>query len=346
MAGAVPSFALSPDAAWNALPRTLGAALEHLGSTIDVDDLGAAMGLPVMLAAPWDDRPLKRWPGLARDAFLVDAAHLFGIPIRELHPPEAARGLESVDEYAQHFDASYRPLILRALEHGQPVLAWLGANDFGNEFPIWGRIVDGAEQGIGLKAAYYAAADSSGSSGSVVVTLSKPPVQVYVVEETVPAAPPPAEIRRCAWDHWQAILSNRVGDRFGVITGPGAFDAWIDRLDSASAASEDAVAVVQGHQCLARATVAAHQAAVAFIDKMLGKGIGQEVSRAMSLRDACQEVVEALAHSTDACNVGQEYSLRTSRLKLISHVASAWGAASTARELFESGPSGLDGPAH
>ncbi|UCF33584.1 MAG: hypothetical protein JSV78_14750 [Phycisphaerales bacterium] len=299
------------------------------------------MGLPVMLAAPRDNGPLEQWAGMARDAFLVKAAHLFGIPIRELHPPEAARGLESADEFVQHFDASYRPLILRALEHGQPVLAWLRANDFGNEFPIWGQIVDPAEQGIGLKAAFCAAAASSASSGSVVVTLSRPPVQVYIVEETTPAAPPPAAIRRYAWDHWQAILSNRVGDRFGVITGPGAFDAWIDRLDSGSEGSEGAAAVVRGHQCLARATVAAHQAAVAFIDKMLDEGIGADISRGMSIRDACQEVVESLSHSTDAYDVGREYATQASRLKLMSHVASARSAASSARVWLESVPTRL-----
>jgi hypothetical protein len=298
------------------------------------------MGLPVMLAAPREDMPLEQWTGLARDAFFVKAAHLFGISIRELHPPEAARGLESADEFLQHFDASYRPLILRALEHGQPVLAWLGANDFCNEFPIWGQVVDCAEGGVGLKAAYHMAADSSASSGAVVVTLSKPPVQVYVVEETALAAPPLAQIRRCAWDHWRAILSNRIGDRFGVITGPAAFDAWIDRLDSASEEFEDAVAVVRGHQYLARAIVAAHQAAVAFVDKILGEGTGEDASRAKNLRDACQEVVEALSHSTDAYDMGRDCSNRASRLKLMSHVASARGAASGATALLEGGSTG------
>ncbi|UCC31209.1 MAG: hypothetical protein JSU86_02815, partial [Phycisphaerales bacterium] len=102
-------------------------ALAHdAGYEINLDDLNAALGLPWMTPAVPRERDLACWPMYARDAFLAEAGRLFGMNIRDIHPPEAARGLNGFPEFQQHFDASYRPLILKALEHNQAVLAWQG----------------------------------------------------------------------------------------------------------------------------------------------------------------------------------------------------------------------------
>ena len=97
----------------------------------------------------FDEEIVEELRGRARDALLVEGARVFGMTVRGLHPPEAARGLEHSAEYAQHFAASYRPLILRALENRQPVLARLGRGEFGNHHPIWGAIEDSSDGGVG-----------------------------------------------------------------------------------------------------------------------------------------------------------------------------------------------------
>ena len=104
------------------LTLALRSVAESAGYDVDADDLHAVLGLSMVACAAPGDMELGNWPLYARDAFLVDTARVFGMTVRPIHPPEAARGLGGAAEFAQHFDASYRPLIARALEHDQPVL--------------------------------------------------------------------------------------------------------------------------------------------------------------------------------------------------------------------------------
>ena len=75
------------------------------------DDLNAALGMCWSPVAVPTEPDLGAWSLYARDAFLPEAGQLFGLTIRDMHPPEAARGLDTAAEFAQHFDASYRPLM-------------------------------------------------------------------------------------------------------------------------------------------------------------------------------------------------------------------------------------------
>ena len=115
---------------------------------IDHDDLNAALGLSWMICVNRDEPNVGLWSMYARDAFLIEAGRLFGMQIREIHTPEAARGLDVVAELDQHFDASYRPLIHRALEHGQPVLAWQGWP--GDRERSWGVIREKCAEGANV----------------------------------------------------------------------------------------------------------------------------------------------------------------------------------------------------
>lgn len=113
-----------------------------------------------------------------RDARLVEAGKNFGMQIRAVHPPEAARGLEDAPEFEQHFDLSYRPLILRAMENGQYVLAWRGWA--GERGLSWGWIRAACGEGIGFRGAtIWSEAELESLRDDV---LTRPAVQLYIVE--------------------------------------------------------------------------------------------------------------------------------------------------------------------
>ncbi|MEK7732367.1 MAG: hypothetical protein AAB363_10975 [Planctomycetota bacterium] len=113
-----------------------------------------------------------------RDARLIDAGRQFGMQIREVHPPEAARGLEVAAEFDQHFDASYRPLILRALENNQGVIAWRGWA--GERELSWGWIRAACNQGFGFRGAtIWSERELNSLRNDLLV---RPAVQLYIVE--------------------------------------------------------------------------------------------------------------------------------------------------------------------
>ncbi len=87
-----------------ALAFALQAVAHGLGCELDVDDLTAALGLPFITCAVLGEEDLTCWPLYVRDAFLVEAAGLFGMSIRAVHPPSAAFGLERAPEF--HGDPS------------------------------------------------------------------------------------------------------------------------------------------------------------------------------------------------------------------------------------------------
>jgi len=113
-----------------------------------------------------------------RDARLIDAGRQFGMQIREVHPPEASRGLEAAAEFDQHFDASYRPLILRALENNQGVLAWRGW--VGERELSWGWIRAACDEGAGFRGAtIWSERELNSLRNDLLV---RPAVQLYIVE--------------------------------------------------------------------------------------------------------------------------------------------------------------------
>lgn len=238
------------------LPHALCAVARERDYEINLDDLCAAMGLSFAVTAVAEEPDNSKWVLYARDAFLIPAARLFGMTIRDMHPPEAAIGVAKSMEFSQHFDASYRPLILRALEHNQPVLAWQGwslspiahvhdpqavgfgprgpsssarkrpgANCCGHTDMLWGVITSACKDGVGFRGSVHTSANDVAE-----LTLHRPPVQLYVIESIVKTKPDTEELLDLAGDHARQVLDNALADRFGITTGPGAYDDWIDRL--------------------------------------------------------------------------------------------------------------------
>lgn len=247
--------------------QSLTAAMRHVihdaGGSADFDDLSAALGHCWMVSAAASERDLSMWPLYARDAFVIPAGRLFGLGIREIHPPEAARGIRDLPEFRQHFDASYHPLVLRALEHDQPVLAWQGWG--GERGMLWGIIRSSCDDGIGLCG--HTCCSAGSSDAPTPVPLERPPVQLYVVETATPIQPDAKELLGLALEHAGHVLGNALADRFGVLTGPAAYDLWLDRLRIDSKDTGTQPASFEGYRRVAASAIAAHRSGVRFLER-------------------------------------------------------------------------------
>ncbi len=229
------------------LTFALRAIARRAGLEIDHDDLNAVLGLSWMVCAVPREADVGRWAMYARDAFLVEAGRLFGLHIRDIHPPDAARGLDRAAEFDQHFDASYRPLILRALENDQPVLAWQGWE--GGRGLAWGWIREACDDGVGFRGAVVESNEALSSCD--VATLVRPPIQLYVVERVTACHPEPGELMGMALDHARRVLADEWHKRFGVVTGPSAYEEWL-QVAGASGSGRQAAAILAGHESAIR----------------------------------------------------------------------------------------------
>jgi len=276
------------------LTDSLCAVASAAGSPLSRDDLHAAMGLPFMICVPHDDSISPRdWPLLARDVFLVEAGRMFGLGIREVHPPEAAIGLDHMAVFRQHFEASYRPLVARALENGQHVLAWQGWP--GEDGHLWGVIqsVDDNASGLGISGSTGPAL-RDGLSTATSVPFSEPPVQLYVVETTAATAPGADDLWETVRHQARHALANECGARFAATTGPEAIDRWIDRLRLLDVGDANFAPSLVEHHMLARELVAGFHSGIRFLKQQVrvSTDSGEMIPHLIA---SCQKAATALA---------------------------------------------------
>lgn len=208
--------------------ESLAVALERVARSaelpLDYPSLTALLGLGSAITA--DPKGChKHWPSLARDAALESTSKLIGIQLRELHPPSASSGLEQSAEFPQHFIDSYVPLIKRALEVDQFVLAWRGwptknRTDWGLITRVEGNKLIG-EVGVTPE-------------DVTEVPLDNAAYQVYVVERIDPAIMRQRTATDCyvhvanvTRDLWNGSL---VADR-KLFSGQKAYAALMETLD-------------------------------------------------------------------------------------------------------------------
>ncbi|MEP0843332.1 MAG: hypothetical protein HRF43_11570 [Phycisphaerae bacterium] len=257
------------------------------GGTISYDAFEAALGLSLTaLARPADPSPAA-WSAYGCDAFLEPAARLFGLHVRDLHPPEVGLDMLAAEEFPQHFELSHRPLILRALENGQPVLAWGGWE--GEAAPTWGVITAmKSEQFRGV------APHRSG-----LIRLAGPAAQCYVVEVCEPRRPADEELFAAMIGHARAYLcagrlaqhgEGRPKPTAGLLTGPAVFEAWLQWLAQQRPESGPSPAR-EAHCNYARFLSAARLSAARVLD---GLEVPHPPARA-ALVDAIVETCEVLA---------------------------------------------------
>ncbi|MBW7905705.1 MAG: hypothetical protein LC135_00640 [Phycisphaerae bacterium] len=204
------------------LAVSLRAVLASFGVTRPYEELVAVLGLGN--ACTFDaTEPPTAWGHLARDLNLRAAAELYGLRLRELHPRPAAHNLRGSAEFAGHFRDSYVPLIARACDHGQMLLAWRGWPAPRENF--WGVIVDVR----GLMVVGHTLLH-----GGQPLPLTGPAHQVYVVEACVPphaARLAPDVLFRVAARSAARFWSDGADDEAGgVETGGRACDAMCDAI--------------------------------------------------------------------------------------------------------------------
>ncbi|MFH0982316.1 MAG: hypothetical protein V2A79_12355 [Planctomycetota bacterium] len=296
------------------LTLALQALLRSAGCAVPYRTLNAALGLSFMTAVRHPERCLATWLSEGRDAFLVPIAARFGVRLRELHPPEAAIGVEQAPEFAQHFQASYRPLIARAIEHDQPVLACRGWP--GEAATLWGVITGLDNGGLGLRG-------TTMISDGEPVALERPPVQVYVVEEIRPRVPSEDELLSRAVRNFRTVLHNRTDRRFGITTGPEAYQAWLERLRQ-----QDVCAVCREqsgncHRQMARLVTCARESAADFLAHYRGR-VPDAVQHGLdAVGSACDEVRSALTAACDQGSVDVLIQSETGRSRLAAGVQAA-----------------------
>ncbi len=328
MTPAVPRHGDAPDLSGGSdpsfsLPLALCTIARRAGYDIESDHLLAALGLSWTALAVPSEPDLARWLMYARDAFAVEATRLFGITLRPLHPPEAARGLSDAAEFVQHFDASYRPLILRALENNQPVLAWRGwsgSHPTGMTDLMWGIVERSSKKGVGFEGTLFPATIDRFAENA---TLCRPPVQVYVVETVTPTQPDRDELLDMALSHVGLVLDNKLQERFGVLTGPQAYDAWVQRLSEAQEEESDPARVVREHRHLALSLMAAHESGVRFLRSYVGGAQRKNRAIGEALIPLCESVISCLQASETAAASPETLATAENRQKISEPLARA-----------------------
>jgi len=206
------------------------------------DELVAALGLgSAMTAAPGEC--LGWWWTYARELALPQAAALYGLRLRGLHPPQASAGLDRSPEFAQHFVDSYVPLIRAALAHEQPVLVWRGWPRPADRH--WGVLV--AADGDQL------AGYTLGSDGRT-VRLAGPAHQAYVVEECRPPEVTPTSAAALFQQSCRAALAFARTDSLAggdVETGEQAYKQWREAVMHPPACP---LCGGRSHRCVVRLT--------------------------------------------------------------------------------------------
>ncbi len=267
------------------------ALLDSAGQRSRYRDINAALGLSFTITAATVQGSVARWPAFARDANLLPAADLFGIRLRDLHPPHARRGLEQSREYREHFLDSYLPLIETALANGQPVIAFRGWPDPWSDH--WGIITATSNDGLGL-AGCTAGSDS-------MLALKEPALQCYVVEELAPRQPDDAALLRAAVGAARCFLYNRSDGEADVVTGPEAYDRWRIRLDADLRDPAGLEVAAAAHAAFASTIVANRAAAALFLGDRRASADDTFRNPLDEWLAACQAAGEALA---PLCDVG------------------------------------------
>jgi len=269
---------------YESLAVSLRAVLAYLDSDHPYDELVATLGLGFATVATTDDS-LGWWCTYARDASLIETAKLYGLRLRELHPPEAALGLSGSPEFAQHFRDSYVPLIARALEHGQPVLAWRGW--LAPRDRLWGVITSIRGAQIFGQTLWHEGQP---------LPLTGPAHQAYVVEEFRPPddkAVAPANLFSHVARQARAMWAGTWARCTHVTTGAVAYRAWCDALRAPSGRQATPPLYDQQSQA-ARVHAAARDCLATWLRRVAGALAGDDVKFAAHWADTCDRVVQRL----------------------------------------------------
>jgi hypothetical protein len=263
------------------------------------DDFCACLGVSVAPVAVRGDVRPEAWPTYGRDIFLEPVARAWGLRLRNLHPPDVGVDMARAEEFDQHFELSYRPLICRALEHGQPVIAWRGWD--GESIPSWGIITEVVDD------AFTGHVAISGESAR----LSAPAWQCCVVETSERREPPRDAVLEMALRYGAAMLRGESTTppgrtrihgilSVGVIVGPQAWSVWRERIARAEAVKSTlpGAGAFSSFEGISRYLLHSRRSATRFWERMARNDGEPDAAPLQKLAERCREtqaVLEQLA---------------------------------------------------
>jgi hypothetical protein len=299
------------------LALAVRALARSLAAEMDYDELCAALGISLVAVAGPEDSSPGLWLTYARDAFLAPTCRLFGLQVRDLHPPDVGMDMLWAEEFPQHFQLSYKPLIRRALEHEQPVLAWRGWE--GEAGALWGVIT--AVHGEELWGVVPGAAGRA--------RLTEPAMQCYVVEQYERRTPSSEEVLAAALAHAHAYLSQPQElvkrpdpQRSRIVTGPQAYEAWARWLEAQPPCdgqdpAREVFRTYAGRLCAARLS------AMRFLHRADTVAGPDHANILDSIVAACDELVEELSPFSKAEEISAFWSTAEGHIELLEAVRAA-----------------------
>jgi hypothetical protein len=308
---------------YESLALCLRAVAEAAGGELDYDAACAAMGLSFAAVSVRAEPAPGWWLTCGRDLFLESAAELFGLRLRSLHPPDVGVEMTRAAEFAQHFEASYVPLIRTAIGNGQPVLAWQGWPGVSGRF--WGVITQAADSGLAGVTLW---------AGGGVVPLAAPAMQCYVVESCVPRLPPRDRLLADALTHADAWLNRApmspvaagAAGPASAVTGPAAFDAWEEWLTGGEFTGPGEEAAWQEHRQHAEFLVTSRRSGVAFLQSIREILPADDQDSLEQWLACCRAEIDELAPSCDEDYARTQFSTAAGREVLLQSVHQAEAA--------------------
>lgn len=269
------------------LATSLAECCRRAGANADADDLCLMLGLPFLFAADAERGASERIGDVGQDIAVGVVANALEMTLRAVHPPEAAVGVWRAPEFAQHFEASYKPIVLRALENGQCAVAlgmWSGVSE-----PAWAVVEGASARGFGLVGELeVACVDSMRASREVV--LESPTIQVHVLERAGEVRLTGDSVINATMESVRLLMDQAVGERYGLTLAEGALQVWgeVLRADRAAAAG------------MFRARIRAAERAVNSLRSLAQRGLDQEAGTARELTAICTRFATLDA---DGCDI-------------------------------------------
>ena len=270
---------------FESLAVSLRAILKRGGVTASYEDLLAALGLGSAIIANTDDT-FGWWSAYARDTALDATAALYGLRLRDLHPPEASAGLRHSIEFPQHFHDSYEPLIRAALAHGLPVLVWRGWPPPRDH--MWGVITD-ARGGMLVGHSLW--------HDGRPLPMTGPAHQAYVVEACRPpdVAPSREALFFIAARHLHAQWNDRWTAHPTILTGNAAWRALEEGIETPSEAFDRALPMPRQIMQTARTLSSARRTFAAWLREVGPRLDPQPVQLAARWSRTCDRVANLLS---------------------------------------------------
>jgi hypothetical protein len=307
---------------YESLALSLRAVASAAGTDLDYDDVCAALGASFTAVSTVAEASPGWWMTFGRDVFIEPAARLFGLHLRDLHPPDVAVDMLSAEEFGQHWELSYKPLVRRALENGQPVLAWHGWPDY--RWPFWGVVTAQAGQ------------DFEGTTlwaGGERQLLAQPALQCHVVERCEPFLPPRDRLLAMAMEHADACMNRAPYAAVAchvsctaIVTGPAAFDAWEHWLEARARADRPDEGAWNDHRQHAEFLASARQSAALFLRRIQQVVPTDRRDVLLAAAEACDDTVRLLSESRDENAAQSRFSSRQGIQQLLASVHAAEAA--------------------